>query len=185
MAQGILNSSSAPDNLELFSSKDLEELKVGIKFPDEDTAVEAILGWGEKNLCPLAKSRRDKGLAETGGKRRGRRCLDCPHGRNRKTGVREVRLKQNLKYTKCPVSIVLNENDDGSWEITKAVLEHFGHTVSKKQYHMHEHTKKLNDNDKEYVKELMTAKVISNIIATCLNQKTGKEFSGQGIRNLI
>ena len=50
MAQGILNSSSAPDNLELFSSKDLEELKVGIKFPDEDTAVEAILGWGEKRF---------------------------------------------------------------------------------------------------------------------------------------
>ena len=50
---------------------------------------------------------------------------------------------------------------------------------------MHEHTKKLNDNDKEYVKELMTAKVTSNDIATCLNQKTGKEFSGQDVRNLI
>ena len=44
MAQGILNSSSAPDNLELFASKNLEELKVGITFPDEDTAVEAR--WG-------------------------------------------------------------------------------------------------------------------------------------------
>ena len=60
MAQGILNSSSAPANLELFASKDLEEVNVGMKFPDEDTAVEAILGWGEKNLCPLAKLRRDR-----------------------------------------------------------------------------------------------------------------------------
>ena len=84
MAQGILNLSSALANLELLTSKDLKELNIGIKFPDDDTAVEAILGWGEKNLCPLAKSRRDKGLAETGRKRRGRRCLDCPHGRNRK-----------------------------------------------------------------------------------------------------
>ena len=42
-----------------------------------------------------------------------------------------------------------------------------------------------NDNDKEYVKELMTAKVTSNNIATCLNQRTGKELSGQDIRNLI
>ena len=76
---------------------------------------------GEKNLCPLAKSRRDKGLAETGEKRRGRRCLDFPHGRNKKADVREVRLKLNLKYTKCPVSIVLNENDDGSSSTTKVV----------------------------------------------------------------
>ena len=185
MAQGLLNSSLAPENLQLFASKDLDEIKVGLKFPDEDTAVEAILEWGEKVLCPLAKSRRNKTLAETGGKRRGRRCLDCPHGRNRKAGVREIRLKQNLKYTKCPVSIVINENDDGSWEITKAVLERFGHTVSKKEYYMHTHTRKLNDDDKEYVKELMTAKVTSNNIATCLNQRTGKEFTGQDVRNLI
>ena len=42
-----------------------------------------------------------------------------------------------------------------------------------------------NDNYKEYVKELMTAKVTSNNIATYLNQRTGKELSGQDIRNLI
>ena len=48
MAQGILNLSSALANLELLTSKDLKELNIGIKFPDDDTAVEAILGWGRR-----------------------------------------------------------------------------------------------------------------------------------------
>ena len=84
------------------------------------------------------KARRDKGLAETEGNRRGRRCLGCPHSRNRKGKLNENRPKQNLKYTRCPVSVVINENDDGSWEVTKAILEHSGHAISKKDYYMHE-----------------------------------------------
>ena len=111
------------------SDNDVHEMKSGLIFPDEDTAVNAVLKWGEKALCPLMKARRDKGLLETEGKRKGRRCLDCPHGRNRTGTTRDTRLKQGVKYTKCPVSIVLNENDDGSWEITKTILEHFGHPV--------------------------------------------------------
>ena len=35
MAQGILNLSSALANLELLTSKDLKELNIGIKFPDD------------------------------------------------------------------------------------------------------------------------------------------------------
>ena len=186
MTQQLLESSAAPDDFEMFTKEiDVEGMTVGLKFPDENTAVEAVLRWGEKALCPLAKARRDKGLAETGGKRRGRRCLDCPHGRNRKGGARESRPKQALKFTKCPVSIVLNENDDGSWEISKTVLEHFGHAVSKRDYYIHEHTKRLNENDKDYVKELVTAKANANNIAACLNSKTGKLYSGQDVRNLI
>ena len=106
MAHQMLETSLDPENFEMFTSKDIElnAMKVGLIFPDEDTAVEAVLRWGEKALCPLMKARRDKGLAETGGNRRGRRCLDCPNGRNRKGGLRDARPKQGLKYTKCPVS---------------------------------------------------------------------------------
>ena len=187
MAQQSLDSSGAPENFQMFTSQEIEVegMKVGLKFLNENTAVEAVLRWGEKALYPLAKARRGKGLAETGGKRRGRRCLDCPHGRNRKGGARDARPKQALKFTKCPVTIVVNENEDGSWEITKTVLEHFGHAVSKRDYYLHEHTKRLNEDDKDYVKELLTAKANPNNIATCLNQKTGKLYSGQDVRNLI
>ena len=71
---------------------------------------------------------------------------------------RELRPNRSVKFTKCPVSIVINENDDGSWEVSKATLEHFGHSVTKKDYYLHEHTKRLNEDDKEYVKGLLNDK---------------------------
>ena len=88
----------------------VEDMRIGLIYPSEDVAVDAILKWGEKALCPLAKARRTKTLAESGGKTRGHRCLDCPHSRSRKKGENEIRQKQRYKFTKCPVSIVINEN---------------------------------------------------------------------------
>ena len=73
------------------TSDDINVMKVGISFPDEESAVKSVLSWGEKNLCPLAKSRRDKSYAETNGLRRGTRYLTCPHGRSRKAGENEIR----------------------------------------------------------------------------------------------
>ena len=32
-------------------------MKPGLLFPDEDTAEEAVLKWGERALCPLMKAR--------------------------------------------------------------------------------------------------------------------------------
>ena len=49
------------------TSDDINVMKVGISFPDEESAVKSVLFWGEKNLCLLAKSRRDKSYAETNG----------------------------------------------------------------------------------------------------------------------
>ena len=105
MTQAILNSSEAlRQNQDIIVKEiDIDEMKPGLLFPDEDTAVEAVLKWGERALCPLMKARRDKGLAETEGKRRGRHCLDCPHGRNRKAN-RKLRPNRSVKFTKCPLS---------------------------------------------------------------------------------
>ena len=186
MAQQSLTNVETNEN-GLFSSSELlvEDMRIGLIYPSEEVAVDAILKWGEKALCPLSKARRTKTLAESGGKTRGRRCLDCPHSRSRKKGENEIRQKQRYKFTKCPVSIVINENDDGSWEISKATLEHFGHQVSQKDYYVHEHTKRLRDEDKEYLKELKNVKANAKNIAACLSHKTGKNYNSQDIRNLI
>ena len=39
-----------------------------------------------------------------------------------------------LKRANCPVMVEARSNKDGSWTITKAVLEHKGHEVSEKLY---------------------------------------------------
>ena len=45
MAQQVLDSSVAPQNFEMFSNMNIKEMKVGLIFPDENTAVDAVLGW--------------------------------------------------------------------------------------------------------------------------------------------
>ena len=39
-----------------------------------------------------------------------------------------------LKRVNCPVMVEARSNEDGSWTITKAVLEHKGHEVSEELY---------------------------------------------------
>ena len=50
---------------------------------------------------------------------------------------------------------------------------------------MHEHTKRLQEEDRDYLKDLMNAKANPKNIAACLSQKTGKQYNGQDVRNLI
>ena len=80
MAQQSLDSSGAPENFQMFTSQEIEVegMKVGLKFLNENTAVEAVLRWGEKALCPLAKARRDKGLAETDPFKKDKQVTRCP-----------------------------------------------------------------------------------------------------------
>ena len=116
---------------------------------------------------------------------RGRRTLDCPHGRERNCGNNEKRPQQNVEFSKCPVHININEAEDGSWYTTKTVLTHTGHPILKKNYYSHEHNKRLNAEDKEYLKDLHNAKANPRNIADCLSQKTGKTYTSQDVRNII
>ena len=177
MAQEVLKASE--------QGVDESGMVVGLTYPDETTAVDAVLVWGSKFLCPLAKSRREKGLDETEGLKRGRRYLDCPHGRKRVAKTKGERKSQNVKFTKCPVSIVITENMDKTWTITKVILEHFGHVVTEKEYYRHSQNRKLDEEEKDYLKELIKTKAITKNMAACLSRKTGKEFNSKDVSNLM
>ena len=96
-----------------------EGMKPGLTFPREECPLNTIQKWSEKVLCPLIKTRRTKSMLETNGESRGRRTLDCPHGRERNCGNNEKRPQQNVEFSKCPVHININEAEDGSWYTTK------------------------------------------------------------------
>ena len=57
--------------------------------------------------------------------------------------------------------------------------------VNQREYYAHEHTKRLNNEEQDYLKELLETKANTNNVAACLNRKTGKHFNGQDVRNLI
>ena len=112
---------------------DDSEMTIGLVFATEEAAVEAI-AWSVKAMCPLSKIRYQKGVEKNGEYIKGRRCYQCPHGVTRKSKATGARPSQRLKYTKCPVKLNLNEQDDGSWIITSCVLEHSGHPVTEQNF---------------------------------------------------
>ena len=113
---------------------DDSEMMIGLVFATEEAAVEAIDAWSVKAMCPLSKIRYQKGVEKNGEYIKGRRCYQCPHGVTRKSKATGARPSQRLKYTKCPVKLNLNEQDDGSWIITSCVLEHSGHPVTEQNF---------------------------------------------------
>ena len=164
---------------------EVDDMKVGVNFPTEESALMSIENWSFKSLCALAKIRYRKGKIVNGEKVRGRRCLACPHGIGRKKTGKGERPGQRVKNTNCPVKINLNEQEDGSWEVTTCILEHVGHPVSSKVFYSHQQSKKLDDDDKEFVRGLLRVRANPRNIADVLRERTGKDFKTQDVRNLI
>ena len=123
--------------------KDIDDLKVGLNFPSEDIAIKSIENWSFKSLCALAKIRYRKGKTVNGERVKGRRCLACPHGISRKKTGKGERPGQRVKDTNCPVKVNLNEQEDGSWEVTTCHLQHEGHPVTSKLFYSHQQSRKL------------------------------------------
>ena len=100
----MTHKSVANVDVPLFSPTDLEcdGMRVGLNFKDEESGMNAILGWAEKTFCPLVKARRMKDLSQTGGQSCGRRYFECSHGRKKFANYKPKgdRPKQNINFTK-------------------------------------------------------------------------------------
>ena len=118
-------------------------------------------------------------------RKRGRRCFECPHGKTRPSKSTGIRPNQNVKFTKCHVSININEQDNGSFVVTKAILDHINHPVSKKDFFTHQHAKVLNNDDMEFVKHLKKARANPSNFASCLSARTNRQYTSKDVRNLI
>ena len=171
----------------LFGSIDIEpdDMAVGLVFPSEEVAVASIQSWSAKALCPLSRIRYQKGFEKNGEYTKGRRCYQCPHGVKRKSKATASRPAQRLKFTKCPVKINLNEQDDGSWLVTSCILQHCGHPVTEENFLSHQQARKLSEDDKKFVKGLIKAKTNPRNIADVLSERTGMHLTSQSVRNFI
>ena len=168
-----------------FVDLDIDDLKVGLNFASEAIAIKSIENWSYKTLCALAKIRYRKGKMVDGERVKGRRCLACPHGISRKKTGKGERPGQRVKDTNCPVKVNLNEQEDGSWEVTTCHLQHEGHPTTSKLFYSHQQSRKLEEDDKKFVKGLLRARANPRNIADVLTERTGKDFRAQDVRNLI
>ena len=162
------------------------ELKVGLGFKSEESAVQAIMLWSEKTFCPLSKSRYRKPKVKPSGERvKGRRCFQCCHGLKYTRKVTDKRPWQKIKYTECPVKVNMNEQEDGSWMVTSLVLDHIGHPVTKTDFYSHQVARKLEPEDKEFVKELLKARANPKNIANVITERKGVHYNAQDVRNIV
>ena len=84
------------------------------------------------------------------------------------------------------MKVNLNEQEDGSWMVTSLFLEHLGHPVTKADFYSHQAARKLDDTDKEFVKELVKARANPTNIASVLSKrKEGASYNAQDVRNII
>ena len=132
------------------------------------------------------QNRRDKPKIDEKGRRFfGRRTLVCAHGINRASNSKGDRPLQHIKFTNCPVQVNINEQYDGSWMVTKCVLDHSGHPVTSHDFFSHESYKRLTEDDKEFIKGLIRAKTTSRNIAAVMTERTGRAYTYQDVRNII
>ena len=161
---------------------EVNELKLGLSFPSEEVATASIENWTYKTFCPLIKARYRKGKTGDDGERiKGRRCFACPHSVVRNGKTTGKRPSQRVKYTGCNVKVTINEQEDGDWVVTTCNLDHEGHPVTAKAFFSHQHNKKLEPEDVDFVKGLMRAKANPRNIANVLTEKTGKIFETQTV----
>ena len=116
---------------------------------------------------------------------KGRRCYQCCHGIKFTYKTSEKRPWQRLKYKACPVKVNLNEQEDGSWMVTSLFLEHSGHPVTKADFYSHQVARKMEADDKDYIKKLLKARANPTNIANVLTERKGIGYNAQDVRNII
>ena len=85
------------DDSKLFIDLDVEDMKMGLTFDNEDVAILSMNKWSEKALCPLSKARYQKPKIKPDGERiKGRRCFQCCHGLKYTRKVTEKRPWQRV-----------------------------------------------------------------------------------------
>ena len=107
------------------------------------------------------------------------------HGKKRSSKSTGERPVQHIKFTDCKCRVTIYEQSDLTWKITTCHLEHSGHQISRQAYYSNTHTKRLNANDFEYVKDLKKAKANNRNIASCLSNRTGKNYNAGEVRYII
>ena len=76
---------------------------VDMSFLTLKDATKYLRKWMEHQYCPLIKIRKEFFLEESDGQSKGRLCLQCTHGRNRKSNATYLRPTPHVKFTGCRV----------------------------------------------------------------------------------
>ena len=160
-------------------------LKVGSIFSSEKEAIEKLDEWSFQCKTSIVKAVTSKEEHKNGKTKAAFRVFKCPHGLNRKSKSKGVRVKQAVNYTGCKFSLRIVGKDDGKWEVTAFNPDHSGHESSQGNYFMHQNNRKLTPEDRQFVKDMMLGNSSNSNMASALSQRTGVSYSYLDVFNLV
>ena len=79
----------------------------------------------------------------------------------------------------------INEQHDGTWQVSKCVLKHSGHIVGEDVYSNYPMNKKLTEEDEEYLEQMRKAGAAPRLMAKGLSDRTGNLYSTKDVQNVI
>ena len=155
-------------------------LSPGLIFPNHDAMMAAINEWSQANFSPLVTT------SSFGGKTGTLHTFGCPHKKKRKSKSAGIRQRLDvIQYADCPALIKAKANEDGSYRVIRADLEHRGHEVSEEQYYKYRKTRKLTSEQENAVLALLIQGGKLPEIAKMLSDFTGRNLGRKDVYNVV
>lgn len=155
-------------------------LAPGLIFPNHDAMMVAINEWSQANFSPLVTT------SSFGGKTGTLHTFGCPHKKKRKSKSAGIRQRLDvIQYADCPALIKAKANEDGSYRVIRADLEHRGHEVSEEQYYKYRKTRKLTSEQENAVLALLIQGGKLPEIAKMLSDFTGRNLGRKDVYNVV
>jgi len=155
-------------------------LAPGLIFPNHDAMMAAINEWSQANFSPLITT------SSFGGKAGTLHTFGCPHKKKKKSKSAGIRQRlDGIQYADCPAIIKAKANEDGSYRVIRADLEHRGHEVSEEQYCKYRKTRKLTSEQENAVLALLIQGGKLPEIAKMLSDFTGRNLRRQDVYNVV
>jgi len=159
----------------------LINLTVGMTFVGKAEVLSHIKSYSNSNFSPLVI----RNSSKTTKKSLWRLYFACPHGVkkiSKSTGKRKV---EATAYVGCPAVLFVNQKEDGTFVVDKAVLEHENHEVGREIFARYANNRRLSKDQEDAVAAFLVSNPRPADVASLLKDLTGRHYSTQDASNLV
>ena len=151
----------------------MAELAIGTVFDSTEDAIACVNRYNQTNFTNFVVMSNCKKTL----------LYRCRHGVQRTSKSNGVRPNQHYNFVGCEATIRMYKAANGSWKVTKLILEHANHVVYETVHRFN--NENLNDEDIDLIRTLKEANTKTSQIKRMLCTRTNKRMSTQRVKNLI
>ena len=153
------------------------EFGVGTRFVSKEEVLKEVEQYCDATFSPLIIQ--SSGFRGTSKQRFSYKCRYGILKKSESLGKRQV----TQRYVGCPALLNINQQQDGTFEVTKAVLEHKEHKIGEEEYATFR--RKLSKDQKEAVKAFLVTQPSNQAVSLFLSDLTGKQYNRSLATNIV